>query len=188
MEEERLDEFGAQDQRETLARFERSMLPHLDAAHNLARWQMRGRPDAEDAVQEAYLRAFRFFGGFRGGDSRAWLLKIVRNTCYDAFQKSGAPQGTDEFDEALHTPEAAGADPEAMLLRGASQQALRDALGQLPTAFREVLVLREMEGLSYKEIAGVLDVPIGTVMSSLARARDRLRQILTVAPVPRELS
>lgn len=183
MGDERLDEFETSDQRETLKRFEHSMLPHLDAAHNLARWLMHGGPDAEDAVQEAYLRAFRFFGGFRGDDSRAWLLKIVRNTCYNAFQKNRVQIFATEFDEELHTPESAGSDPEAMLLRSGNEQALRSALNRLPVAFREAIVLREMEGLSYKEIAGVMEVPIGTVMSTLARARDRLRQILAAEAV-----
>jgi len=159
--------------------FEELVLPHLDAAYNLARWLTRNTQDAEDVVQEAYLRAFRFFGGFRGGDARTWLLKIVRNTCYTLLHKNRGQQTAALFDEQVHTDIAESQNPETLLLRKAAGQSLNRALEELPTAFREVLVLLEVEGLSYKEIASVLDIPIGTVMSRLARARRRLRESLS---------
>lgn len=170
-------------------RFEENLLPHLDAAHNLARWLLRSRADAEDAVQESYLRALRFFDGFRGGDSRAWLLKIVRNTCYSWARKKRPAGAEEEFDEAVHSSGAAGGgaspDAEAKLVSGAESERVRRALDALPEAFREVLVLREIEGLSYKEIAEVTGVPMGTVMSSLSRARQKLREQLA-APAGKE--
>jgi RNA polymerase sigma-70 factor, ECF subfamily len=162
--------------------FEELLLPHLNAAHNLARWLTRNTQDAEDVVQEAYLRAFRFSGGFRGGNARTWLLKIVRNTCYTWLHQNRAQQVTDPFDEQVHTEAAESQDPETLLLRKAEGQLLNQALEELPTVFREVLVLLEIEGLSYKEIAEVLGIPIGTVMSRLARARHRLREFLSRDP------
>jgi RNA polymerase sigma-70 factor, ECF subfamily len=159
-------------------RFEQVVLPHLDAAYNLARWLVRSPADADDVVQEAYLRALRFFDGFRGGDSRAWILKIVRNTCY-SWARKNAPGGTEEeFDETMHSKEEQREDAEAKLVARAESDRVRKALQALPDAFREVLVLREIEGLSYKEIADVTGVPMGTVMSSLSRARQRLREQL----------
>jgi RNA polymerase sigma-70 factor (ECF subfamily) len=159
--------------------FEELVLPHLDAAYNLARWLTRNTQDAEDVVQEAYLRAFRFFGGFHGGDARTWLLKIVRNTCYTLLHKNRGQQTAAPFDEQVHTDIAESQNPETLLLRKAAGQSLNRAFEELPTAFREVLVLLEVEGLSYKEIADVLAIPIGTVMSRLARARHRLRESLS---------
>jgi RNA polymerase sigma factor (sigma-70 family) len=159
--------------------FEEAVLPHLDAAYNLARWLTRNTQDAEDVVQEAYLRAFRFFGGFHGGNARAWLLKIVRNTCYTWLHQNRTHQATDLFDEQIHTDVAESRNPETLLLQRADGQLLNRALEELPTDFREVLVLLELEGLSYKEIAEVLGIPIGTVMSRLARARRRLRESLS---------
>src|SRR5580700_11855738 len=159
--------------------FEEVVLPHLDAAYNLARWLVRQPQDAEDIVQEAYLRAFKFFGGYQGGDARAWVLKIVRNTSYSFFEKNRPAELAEEFDEKVHTASTAeepGA--EAALLKSADSRMLREALDELPVNFREVLVLRELEGMSYKEIAEVMDVPIGTVMSSLARGRGQLRELL----------
>jgi RNA polymerase sigma-70 factor (ECF subfamily) len=158
--------------------FENDFLPHLDAAYNLARWLTRNDQDAEDVLQEACLRAFRFFGGFRGGNTRAWLLKIVRNTCYTQLQKN-RPQELETFDEEIHNEDNGSMNPETLLLRSADSQLLRQALEELPVNFREVLVLRELEGLSYKEIAEVSNVRLGTVMSSLSRARERLRQSFT---------
>jgi len=158
--------------------FENSVLPHLDAAYNLARWLTRNGQDAEDAVQEACLRAFRFFGSFRGGDARNWLLKIVRNTCYTQLLKN-RPQELATFDEEIHSEKGGSVTPETLLLRSADSQLLRRALEELPMNFREVFVLRELEGLSYREIAEVSNIPPGTVMSSLSRARERLRQSLT---------
>ena len=159
--------------------FEEAVLPHLDAAYNLARWLTRNTHDAEDVVQEAYLRAFRFFGGFRGGNARTWLLKIVRNTCYTWMHQNRAQQTADVFDEQLHTDTSESKNPETFLLQKADGRLLRQALEELPTVFREVLLLLELEGLSYKEIAEVQGIPVGTVMSRLARARHRLRESLT---------
>jgi RNA polymerase sigma-70 factor (ECF subfamily) len=162
-------------------RFEETVLPHLDAAYNLARWLVRSSADADDVVQESCLRALRFFEGFRGGDSRAWLLKIVRNTCYSWVRKNRPAEMNDEFDEALHTPEQPGESQEARLISRAESDRVRKALEALPLTFREVLVLREIEGLSYKEIADVTGVPMGTVMSGLSRARQKLRDQLGAA-------
>jgi RNA polymerase sigma-70 factor (ECF subfamily) len=161
-----------------LARFEQAVLPHLPAAYNLARWLTRNDHDAEDMVQEAYLRAYRSFDRFRGADGRAWLLAVVRNTCYTWLKQNRAHELATPFDEALHSPAAGPSEPERRLLQQASAELLREALGELPAEFREVLVLRELEGLSYKEIAAVADIPLGTVMSRLTRARARLQQCL----------
>lgn len=161
--------------------FEQVALPHLDAAYNLARWLVRNPQDAEDVVQEAYLRAFRFFSGYQGGDARAWVLKIVRNTSYTFLEKNRPAELVEEFDESLHTagvdrPGAPGA--EAALLQSADSRVLHEALDELPLNYREVIVLRELEGMSYKEIAELMGVPIGTVMSGLARGRGQLRERL----------
>jgi RNA polymerase sigma factor (sigma-70 family) len=158
-------------------RFEQLVLPHLDAAFNLSRWLLRGRADAEDVAQEAMLRAFRFFSGFHGGDARAWLLQIVRNTCYTWLEKNRSVDLTTEFDEDLY-PQAA-VTPETLAIAGDNRERLTRALEELPARFREVLILRELEGCSYKEIAAITSVPIGTVMSALARARQRLQRVLT---------
>ncbi|MFZ0736168.1 MAG: sigma-70 family RNA polymerase sigma factor [Candidatus Acidiferrales bacterium] len=158
--------------------FEQVVLPHLDAAYNLARWLVRNTHDAEDIVQEAYLRAFKFFGGYQGGDARAWVLKIVRNTSYSFFEKNRPADLAEEFDETIHSAGTEQPGAEAALLQLADSRMLRDALDELPVSFREVLVLRELEGMSYKEIAEVTGAPIGTVMSGLARARGQLRERL----------
>ena len=167
---------------DTGAIFEREVMRHLDAAYNLARWLARNDADAEDVVQEAVLRAFRFFGGFRGGDARVWLLAIVRNTFYTLRSQSPAAGSVDEFDEALHGGEDRD-DPQAVLLRDADAQSLHAALERLPPEFREVLVLRELEECSYKEIASITNLKIGTVMSRLARARARLQSELAGSEV-----
>lgn len=159
-----------------LACFEQAVLPHLDAAYNLARWLMRNDHDAEDMVQEAYLRALKFFGGFRGGDSRAWLLTIVRNTCYTWLQQNRKQELSDDIGEEAHEVESNDPNPETVLLQNVDQQMLKQALEALPVEFREVLILRELEGLSYKEIADLANLPVGTVMSRLARARQRLQR------------
>ncbi len=162
-----------------LPSFEQEVLPHLDAAYNLARWLTRNEQDAQDVVQEAYLRAFRFFPGFRGGDARAWLMKIVRNACYTWFDANRPLQDAAEFDENLFPPDSRAPNPEELVLQNDSAALLRKALEKLPPNFREVLILRELEGMSYREIADITGTPVGTVMSSLSRARARLRQVLT---------
>jgi RNA polymerase sigma-70 factor (ECF subfamily) len=158
--------------------FTEELLPHLDSAYNLARWLTHNAADADDIVQEAYLRAFRYFKGFRGGDARAWLLTIVRNASYRWLRKNRARQPAIEFDEAIHTVPAA-TDPETLILQNADSQLVEQAIRTLPAHLREVLVLRELEGLTYREIADVVGVPIGTVMSSLSRARDRFRHLVS---------
>lgn len=161
-----------------LQNFEKAALPHLSAAYNLARWLTRDETDAEDVVQEAYLRAFKHFGSFHGGDGRPWLLAIVRNTCYTWMQHNRSPELTISLDDDLHEIESKDLNPEALLLQSADTQMVRQALEGLPVEFREAIVLRELEGLSYKQIADVAEIPVGTVMSRLARARKRLHQIL----------
>lgn len=160
-----------------ITQFEQTVIPHLDAAYNLARWLTHDETNAEDVVQEAYLRAFKFFDGFHGTNGRAWLLTIVRNTCYTWLQQNRAHELAIEFNEELHSGE--GTNPETILLENADKQLLKQALEELPVEFREVMILRELEGFSYLEIAAIADVPIGTVMSRLARARKRLQTCLT---------
>ena len=167
----------------TRERFEQAVLPHLDAAYSLARWLTRNDQDAQDVTQESFLRAFRFFDGYQGGNMRAWLLTIVRNTCYTWLKQNRPPEPVVEFDEEIHSEEfPASVNPELQVLASADKATVHRALEELPDMFREVLVLREIEGMSYKEIADVASVSIGTVMSRLARARTRLRQALLVVP------
>ena len=156
------------------ARFEQTLLPHLGAAYNLARWLTRDDHDAEDIVQEAFLRALKFFGGFHGEDGRVWLLAIVRNTSYTWLQRKRTRGPATAFDEEIHGAQADALNPEKLLLRKEDRQSVQQAVEELPMELREVVVLRELEGLSYKEIAAVADIPLGTVMSRLARARERL--------------
>ncbi len=160
------------------ARFERAVLPHLDAAHNLARWLTRNEADADDVMQEAFLRAIRFFGGFYGEDGRPWLLKIVRNTYYTWLQRNRSPELSTAFDEEIHSIATTGSNPEELLLRSTEKRLLRKALEELPVDFREVVILREIKGLSYKQIADNANLPMGTVMSRLSRARKRLQVYL----------
>ena len=157
-----------------LERFNESVLPYLDAAHNLTRYLLRNPHEAEDAVQEAFLRAIRHFDDFRGLDGRAWLLSIVRNVCYTQFRRRRSGGDQVEFDEEIHSVEKETSEPEAELASAVAAESVRAGLSQLAFEFREVLVLRELEGLSYKEIAQVAGVPIGTVMSRLARGRKQL--------------
>lgn len=159
--------------------FEKTVLAHLNSAYNLARWLLGSEDEAEDAVQDACLRAFQGFERFQGGDSGAWLLKIVRNTCYTALARRGRTVRLSVEDE-LGLP-SSGPSPEDVALSAASAETLKGALSRLPTEFMEVIVLREIEGMSYREIAEIADVPLGTVMSRLARGRDRLRALLTEA-------
>jgi RNA polymerase sigma-70 factor (ECF subfamily) len=162
-----------------LPNFEQAVLPHLDAAYNLARWLTRNEQDAQDVAQEAYLRAFRFFPHFRGGDPRAWLLKIVRNTFYTWLHGNRPLREAAEFDENFFPPDFDAPNPEEVALQNDSDTLVRKALEMLPSSSREVLILRELEGMSYKEIADITGMAMGTVMSSLSRARGRLRQVLT---------
>ncbi len=161
-----------------LERFERSILPHLDAAYNLARWLTRNDTDAQDVVQEATLRAFKFFSGFRGTDGRSWLLRIVRNAYYTWSERNRRLESRTSPEEDALTVESRFAAPDESLLRNADDELLRKAIGELPVEFRETLILRELDGMSYKEIAGVAGLPLGTVMSRLARARRMLRERL----------
>ena len=161
--------------------FEETVLPHLDAAFNYARWLARNETEAEDVVQDACVRAMRFFSSLRDDDARPWLLAIVRNTWYSRVSRRGTTMeaaldttGDERPDDAL--------DPEERLLQQHTVERVRAAIEQLPPDYREVLVLREMEGLSYKEIAAVVQVPLGTVMSRLARARERLLALLKLSP------
>jgi RNA polymerase sigma-70 factor (ECF subfamily) len=158
--------------------FEQVVLPHLDAAYNLARWLVRKPQDAEDIVQEAYLRAFKFFGSYRGGDARSWVLKIVRNTSYSFLERDRTDNLAEEFDETVHTAVSEQSGVEGALLQSVDSEMLREALDELPVNFREVIVLRELEDMSYKEIAEVMGKPMGTVMSGLARARTQLKERL----------
>ncbi|MGB2634470.1 MAG: sigma-70 family RNA polymerase sigma factor [Candidatus Acidiferrum sp.] len=164
-------------------RFEMLVVPHLDAAFNLAHWLVRGGADAEDVAQEAVLRSYRFFPGFHGGDVRAWLLQIVRNTCYTWLEKNRRAQNMAEFDEELHL--SPSPSPEALAIASNNRDRLTRALESLPPRVREVIVLRELEGCSYKEIAAITSIPIGTVMSTLSRARRQLQSALA-NPAPKE--
>jgi RNA polymerase sigma-70 factor (ECF subfamily) len=163
-----------------LDRFNGCVLPYLDAAYNLARYLLRNAHDAEDAVQDAFLRAIRHFDSFRGVDGRAWLLSIVRNTCFTRLRGRPSRGENVEFNEEIHSVEEAVSGPEVDLARKAATESVHEGLERLPVEFREVLVLRELEGMSYKEIAQVSGVPIGTVMSRLARGRKQL--LLALAP------
>jgi RNA polymerase sigma factor (sigma-70 family) len=163
-----------------LERFEAVVLPHLDAAYGLARYLTRDDADADDVVQDALLRALRYFQGFRGdgpGQGRAWVLAIVRNVAY-TWRRRRSDTGTEAFDESLHSEAAGDPHPAADLARRELRETLGQAMDRLPAELREVIVLRELEGLSYKEIAEVTAAPIGTVMSRLSRARRRLQAAL----------
>ena len=162
-------------------RFEEVVLPHLDSAFNYARWLTRNEAEAEDVVQDALVRALRFFSSLRSDNARAWLLTIVRHTWYGRCAPRGGASQVMVLDEMSNEPRAADLDPEALLLQRQTVDAVRLAVEQLPLEFREVIVLRELEGLSYKEIAEVAGIPIGTVMSRLARGRERLLSLLQSA-------
>jgi len=158
------------------ASFEAHVVPHMGAAYNLARWLTRNDHDAEDVVQEAFLRAFKFWNTFRGTDARAWLLTIVRNTCFSWLHQNRKPAL--ELVDDMPDLKSATANPEALLLANIDSEMLHRAVEELPIEFREAIVLRELEGFSYKEISAITAVPIGTVMSRLARARIRLQKAL----------
>ena len=164
--------------------FETVVIPHLAAGHRLARRLMKDAHDAEDVVQEASLRAFRYFQTFAGGDGRAWFLRIVRNTCY-AWRSHQHQAPTDSFDEEQHSGAKLQSDPETLLLRTDDVALVARALSGLPDHFHQLLVLRELEGLSYRELSEVIGIPMGTVMSRLSRARVALRRALdTELPQP----
>jgi RNA polymerase sigma-70 factor (ECF subfamily) len=172
--------------------FEETVLPHLDAAFNYARWLTRNDADAEDVVQDAYLRALRFFSTLRNDNARAWLLTIVRNTWYARMSRGAAAEVATAGEDMRDDRHDERLDPEALLIQQQAVEEVQRAIEELPLDFREVIVLRELEGLSYKEIALVVATPIGTVMSRLARARERLlailRSSLAAAGGDRELS
>ena len=161
--------------------FEQATLPHLDAAYNLARWMTQDEHAAEDVVQEAFYRAARYFGSFRGGDGRAWLLGVVRRASFDWLTKRRS-QAAVVFDEAIHDRGGESSDPVFLAIRECDQARVRQALDELPPQLREVIVLRELEGLSYQEIAVVTEIPIGTVMSRLSRGRRQLQERLASGP------
>ena len=164
--------------------FDTVVVPHLDAAHRLARWLMRDEHDAQDVVQEASLRAFQYFRTFVGGDGRAWFLRIVRNTCYGR-RRHGYQAPIESFDEEQHSRARPQSDPETLLLQTDGTRLIERTLSSLPDHFHQMLVLRELEGLSYRELSDVIGVPIGTVMSRLSRAREALRSALdTGLPQP----
>jgi RNA polymerase sigma-70 factor (ECF subfamily) len=162
--------------------FDQIILPHLAAAYNVARWLTGNDQDAEDVTQDACLRALKFFAGFRGGDARAWLLAIVRRTAWTWLQRNRPGTEVVEFDEVLHGGEDLSPNPEVALARAGDIEAVRRAIESLPPIFREVIVLRELEGCAYKEIADIAGVPIGTVMSRLTRARRQLQTLLSNEP------
>ena len=165
-------------QEHELASFEAMMLPHMDAAHNLARWLLRNEQDAQDVVQEAYLRAFKSFSGFHGSNGRAWLLTIVRNTSYTLLKKNRAVHLTTSFDEEIHAVGHESVSPATILEHAEDAELIKNAMDELPAEFREILTLRHQEGLSYNEIGEILKIPVGTVMSRLARARGKLKEYL----------
>jgi len=160
--------------REQQVRFEELVLPHLDAAYRLARLLVKRHEDAQDIVQDAYIKAFKGFGGFRGGNAQAWILMIVRNTAYTWIKKHYTDSNLIPFDEAIHQLPTEESLSESSYEERSRQ--LREALARLPVEFREILVLRDIEGWSYKQLASALNVPLGTVMSRLNRARERLRE------------
>jgi len=182
---------AAHERRETDAarsrRFQQLALPHLDAAYNLARWLCGNASDADDVVQEAFMRAFRFFDTFRGDSARPWLLAIVRRTWYTEWRRRASPHDMLEFDDTMDDAvfdgwSAGGADPQMLVIRDEDARRVHEALAQLPAEYREVLILRELEEMGYREIAAVADLPIGTVMSRLARGRRKLAALLGATP------
>lgn len=172
---------------ERTRRFEAAVLPHLGAAYNLARWLLRDDHNAQDVVQEAYLRAFKFFDSYRGIDARPWLLSIVRNTCFTWLKENARGREHVEFDEerdsGMLDPGMDHRDnnPENLLLLKLGSAQIDRVIAALPPIFREVIILRELEELSYEEIANIAAIPPGTVMSRLARARSMMRNLLVQA-------
>lgn len=172
-------------------RFQQLALPHLDAAYNLARWLSGNTADADDVVQEAFMRALRFFDSFRGDSARPWLLAIVRRTWYTEWHRRASSHEVASFDDTIDDAPIDGwseavADPETLMIRAQDSRIVNAALTQLPVEFREVLILRELEALSYREIAAITDLPLGTVMSRIARARRKLATLLLGQRQPSE--
>lgn len=163
---------------ERLFRFEQQISPHLRSAYNVAKWLTRNHEDAEDVVQEAFLRAFSAFENLRSEDAKAWLLTIVRNTCFTWMKRNRNAAAMISTEQQMEDPSEPSPDPEEMLIISRDREQVRRALEQLPSEFREAIVLRELEGLSYKEIATAVGVPLGTVMSRLSRGREWLRRLL----------
>ena len=165
-----------------LSTFESAVMPHLDAAYNLARWLTRNDHDAEDVVQEAFMRAFRYFDRLKGPEGRPWLLAIVRNTGYSWLEKNRPAEivPVEDIDAVLESTASNTPSPEVILLQSANRKLVNQALEELPVVYREVIVLREIEDMSYKEIAAVVAIPIGTVMSRLARGREMLKRAIEV--------
>jgi RNA polymerase sigma-70 factor (ECF subfamily) len=159
--------------------YEEALLPHLDAAYNLARWLTRNERDAEDVVQEAYLRAIKHFNTFKGDNARPWILAIVRNTYYTWIRRNRISETLTPFDEEQDVHISDAPDPEMLMLQESDKQLVRRALRKLPTEFLEVIVLKEFEELSYQQIADLAQIPLGTVMSRLSRARKRLAQLIS---------
>jgi RNA polymerase sigma-70 factor (ECF subfamily) len=168
------------DDADKVRRFETTILPHLDAAYSLARWLTRHTQDAEDVTQMACVRAFRFFNGYHGGDARAWLLTIVRHTYFNAWRDQARQRQEVPLEEEQYQAEESDEsyNPESLLARRDAHRLLNQALRELPQPYREVIVLKELSELSYQEIADLAGIPIGTVMSRLARARKQLLQLL----------
>jgi RNA polymerase sigma factor (sigma-70 family) len=166
-------------EKEDLTSFDALMLPHLDAAHNLAKWLLRNEQDVQDVVQEAFLRAFKSFSGFHGSNGRAWLLTIIRNTSYTFLKKNRSLDLTTTFDEEIHDTGRESPSPVTILEHAEDSELIRNAMDELPAEFREILTLRHQEDLSYKEIGEILKIPTGTVMSRLARSRAKLKEYLT---------
>ena len=158
--------------------FEDKMLPHLNAAYTLARWLTGNVQDAEEAVQDAYLRALRFFDNYRGGDGRAWLLQIVRNTCYSQLRKKIPHSSDAEFDEEIHAHDYACSTPETIAIKSADSAMVRKAIEELPARYREIVILREIEGMSYSEMGKILNESLGNIRTMLFRARQRLKKRL----------
>jgi RNA polymerase sigma-70 factor (ECF subfamily) len=167
------------EQQRKLKLFEECILPHLNAAYNLARWLTRNEHDAQDVVQEAYLRAFRFFDSYKGGDGKAWLMAVVRNTCSTWRRRETRVSGSEQFDEMAHSGNLQAASQEEKLADSAKMNVLRNCIEKLPLDFREVIVMRELEGMSYQQISEAATLPVGTVMSRLSRARKRLEDCVS---------
>jgi RNA polymerase sigma factor (sigma-70 family) len=173
-----VDQYRMNDQGRRI-HFENQMLPLMPEAYNLARWMMKNEPDARDAVQDAYLKAFRYFESFHGDSGRAWLLRIVRNVCYDALRARDSQRNVISLDEetAAEFPDSKPG-PNVLAIQNSTKLRVREALEALPLQFKTVIILREFDGFSYKEIAEIMGLPVGTVMSRLSRARQQLATLL----------